>query len=133
MANDDDEERALFAQRDKDLGELYPTAEAWERRYPPLKPPEDPQERAQYDDLQQLYPPESRTQQALKQGETSINVAARRQGALDLHDRLIMRGAAEASRDALHDNGTKTAPGTYTTYEARDRAAHTPPAHELEP
>ena len=51
---------------------------------------------------------------------------ARQQRDLDTHDRLA-RGAAEASRDALHDSGPGKGPGDYTVREARDRAAHTPP------
>lgn len=48
-------EDELFKQRDRDLAKLYPTPEAWERSYPPLKPPDHPEERAQYDDLQEKY------------------------------------------------------------------------------
>jgi hypothetical protein len=128
-----DDESSLFERRDKDLRELYPTDEAWERSQPILKPPSDPEERRQYDDFQELYPAESRLQAALQQTESSANIGARRQRELDAHDRLLMRGAADASRDALHDNGPGLEPGTYTKQEARDRAAHAAPAPRLEP
>ncbi len=59
-----EDRKALFSadeethQRDqaRDYAELYPTPEAWERSYPPLAPPDDPEQRAQYDDLAQIYP-----------------------------------------------------------------------------
>ena len=52
---------------------------------------------------------------------------------LDAHDRLMASRAAEASRDVLHDSTPLKEPGSYTVYEARDRAAHTPPlARETE-
>lgn len=128
-----EDERALLAQRDRDLGELYPTQEAWERSYPPTKRPDDPELRQQYDDLRQMQPGESQTEKALNHTERSADVSAKRQRELDAHDRMMMRGAAEASRDALHDNGPGKEPGAYTVQEARDRAAHTPPAHRMEP
>ena len=49
-------EKRLLHERDRDLAELYPTPQAWERSYPKLDPPDDPLERAQYDDLAQLTP-----------------------------------------------------------------------------
>ncbi len=72
-------------------------------------------------------------EKALHKGEASTDISARRQQDLDIHDRLMLRGAADASRDVLHDNGPGKEPGAYTIHEARDRAAHTPPAHTLEP
>lgn len=45
---------------------------------------------------------------------------------LDEHDRIMTRSAAHAARDTLHDVSAGQKPGAYTTYEARDRAAHTP-------
>jgi hypothetical protein len=50
---------------------------------------------------------------------------------LDAHDRLMAQGAAKASRDALHDSGPGKESGAYTVREARDRAAHTPRAHQI--
>jgi hypothetical protein len=60
-------------------------------------------------------------------GATPIDASLKRQRDLDVHDRLMAQGAAKASRDALHDSGSGKEPGAYTTHEARDRAAHTPP------
>jgi hypothetical protein len=57
----------------------------------------------------------------------------KRQRDLDGHDRMMARGAASASRDALHDIGPGRDAGEYTVFEARDRAAHTPCAHTREP
>jgi len=45
------DEETRLAERDRDYAELYPTPDAWERSFPVLSPPDDPQERAQYDDL----------------------------------------------------------------------------------
>ena len=58
----------------------------------------------------------------------------KRKAAEDLarHDREMAKGAAEASRDALHDNTPGKEPGEYTKREAIDRAAHTPGLHERE-
>src|SRR5664280_10625 len=42
----------------------------------------------------------------------------------------MARGAAEASRDVLHDNTPGKERGEYTKREAIDRAAHTPGWHE---
>lgn len=58
---------------------------------------------------------------------------AKRQRALDGHDQLMARGAAEASRDALHDNGPGKRRGQYTVAEARDRAGHVTPLHATGP
>ena len=57
-----------------------------------------------------------------------------RKAAEDLawHDREMAKGAAEASRDALHDNTPGKERGEYTKREAIDRAAHTPGWHERE-
>jgi hypothetical protein len=44
----------------------------------------------------------------------------------------MAKGAAEASRDALHDNTPGKERGEYTKKEAIDRAAHTPGLHERE-
>lgn len=51
---------------------------------------------------------------------------AQRRQSLDFHDRMVASKAAEAARDALHDNAPFKEPGSYTVHEARDRAAHTP-------
>ena len=48
------------------------------------------------------------------------------------HDSEMAKGAAEASRDALHDNTPGKERGEYTKREAIDRAAHTPGLHERE-
>ena len=48
------------------------------------------------------------------------------------HDREMAKGAAEASRDVLHDNTPGKERGEYTKREAIDRAAHTPGWHERE-
>jgi hypothetical protein len=64
--------------------------------------------------------------EALGNGEVPPEKLARQQRDLDAHDRMIARAAAEAARDALHDNGPGRASGEYTVHEARDRAAHTP-------
>lgn len=128
----DANERELFAQQERDFRELYPTDAAWENRYPPLMPPDNPELRQQYDDHAQMAR-DSGLDRALRQSETSTEISARRQRDLDTHDRLVLRGAADASRDVLPDNGPGKEPGAYTTHEARDRAAHTPPAHTLEP
>jgi hypothetical protein len=56
----------------------------------------------------------------------------KRKAAEDLawHDREMAKGAAEASRDVLHDNTPGKERGEYTKREAIDRAAHTPGWHE---
>jgi len=58
----------------------------------------------------------------------------KRKAAEDLawHDREMAKGAAEASRDVLHDNTPGKERGEYTKREAIDRAAHTPGWHERE-
>src|ERR1039457_3980351 len=58
----------------------------------------------------------------------------KRKAAEDLawHDREMAKGAAEASRDVLHDNTPGKERGEYTKKEAIDRAAHTPGWHERE-
>lgn len=127
---DTDDESALFAQQKKDLKELYPTDEAWDRSYPDTGPPDDPMLRRQYDDLMQMRP---QVDKALHHTETSTDIAAKRQDELTLHDRIVSRSAINAARHALHDNGPGKDPGTYTTYEARDRAAHTPAVTRIEP
>jgi hypothetical protein len=128
----DEDERALFAQRDRDLKELYPTDAAWEARYASdtLKPPDDPELRQQYDDYRQLQ--EGPLGKALQQSDASAQLARSRES-LDAHDRMMSRGAAEAARDALHDSVPDSRPGAYTTHEARDRAGHTPPLQDREP
>lgn len=59
-------------------------------------------------------------------GASPADESVKRQRELDAHDRLMAPSAAEASRDALHDNGPGKEPGACTVHEARDRAAHTP-------
>jgi hypothetical protein len=56
----------------------------------------------------------------------------KRKAAEDLawHDREMAKGAAEASRDVLHDSTPGKERGEYTKREAIDRAAHTPGWHE---
>jgi hypothetical protein len=49
-----------------------------------------------------------------------------RQRSLDAHDRMMASKAADAARDVLHDSTPLKEIGSYTVYEARDRAAHTP-------
>lgn len=77
--------------------------------------------------------PHNVTSKALLRSEASADIAALRQRELDMHDRLLMRSAAESSRDTLHDNGPGKEPGVYTTGEARDRAAHAAPGQAAEP
>jgi len=56
-----------------------------------------------------------------------------RQRDLDQHDRMTASRAAHLARDTLHDSTPFEEPGSYTVYEARDRAAHTPSiAREME-
>jgi hypothetical protein len=55
-----------------------------------------------------------------------------RQRDLDQHDRMMQAKAAEAARNTLHDSTPFAEEGTYTIYEARDRAAHTPSFAEIE-
>ena len=56
-----------------------------------------------------------------------------RQRDLDAHDRITASRAANVSRDILHDSTPFEEPGSYTVFEARDRAAHTPSiAREIE-
>lgn len=76
---------------------------------------------------------QSATSKALSHSEKSADISATRQHALDAHDRLMMRRAAESARDVLHDNGPGKEPGIYTTHEARDRAGHAAPAYAREP
>ncbi len=71
------EEERLLAERDRDLAELYPTPESWERSYPLLARPEDPELRQQYDDYAQMYPREKQTK-----GETP-NVTPEQQANVD--------------------------------------------------
>jgi hypothetical protein len=66
-------------------------------------------------------------------GSAGREQKAKRQRALDGHDQLMARGAADATRDALHDNEPGTRRGQYTTAQARDRAGHVPPLHSPEP
>jgi hypothetical protein len=61
-----DEKR--LAERDRDYAELYPTPEAWARSFPELAAPDNPQQRAQYDDFAAMYP---RTGQAKEQGNVT--------------------------------------------------------------
>lgn len=49
-------ERELLRESERDRAELYSTPQAWEQSYPKLAPPDDPQERTQYDDLAELAP-----------------------------------------------------------------------------
>ena len=78
-----DEEMRL-AERDRDYAELYPTPDAWERSFPVLSPPDDSQERAQYDDLARFQKeadkvtPEqkSRVDQALAEVNLSDKIGA---------------------------------------------------------
>jgi hypothetical protein len=51
---------------------------------------------------------------------------ARAQRDLDQHDRMMASRAADSARDTLHNSTPFEEPGSYTVYEARDRAAHTP-------
>jgi hypothetical protein len=75
-----------------------------------------------------------RVGQALGQALSSDEVSGipesertwQRQRSLDAHDRIMASKAAEAARDVLHDSSPLKEPGSYTVYEARDRAAHTP-------
>lgn len=50
----------------------------------------------------------------------------RRQRDLDAHDRMMASRAADTARDTLHDSTPFREVGSYTVFEARDRAAHTP-------
>jgi hypothetical protein len=83
----------------------------------------------------------ARTEQAMADAQRSDEISGaqeneqkwKRQRELDGHDRLIARGAAMAARDVLGDGGPGKEPGAYTVHEARDRAAHTPPASTREP
>jgi hypothetical protein len=52
---------------------------------------------------------------------------------LDAHDRMMTSRTADVARDILHDSTPFKEPGSYTVFEARDRAAHTPSiAKEIE-
>ena len=52
---------------------------------------------------------------------------------LDAHDRIMASRTADVARDILHDSTPFKEPGSYTVFEARDRAAHTPSiAKEIE-
>jgi hypothetical protein len=56
-----------------------------------------------------------------------------RQRDLDAHDRMTKARAADAARNTLHDSTPFAEPGSYTVFESRDRAAHTPSiASEIE-
>jgi hypothetical protein len=93
-------EDELFRQSDRDLAELYPTPEAWERSYPLLEPPDDPHERMQYEDFRQLYhdgkQPPSQEGDAVKERDTNrINKATR---ATTLTDK-ISAGSLPATND----------------------------------
>jgi hypothetical protein len=55
------EEERLFAEQKRDMAELYPTPELWERSYPPVARPQDPALQQQYDDYAQMYPQEKQT------------------------------------------------------------------------
>lgn len=63
------------------------------------------------------------------QGATGAPEGERRrrsQRDLDAHDRMTASRSADAARDTLHDSTPFQDPGSYTVFEARDRAAHTP-------
>ncbi len=66
-------------------------------------------------------------------GEQEGQRRRERQRDLDAHDRMTKARAANAARDTLHDSTPFSEPGSYTVFEARDRAAHTPSiASEIE-
>ena len=108
MAEDD---KRLFEQKDRDLAELYPTAQAWEDSFPAVKRPEDGEQRQQFDDFAQLSP----VDKTLKQGNASAAIAqdqqANRLVHLTMHDRMA-QGAAEAARDTLHNSSPGNQPGS---------------------
>ena len=65
--------------------------------------------------------------------QTGQDRDVRSQRALDAHDRMMAARAADAARDTLHNSTPFVEPGSYTVFEARDRAAHTPSiASEIE-
>ena len=55
-----EDERKLLAEQPRDMAELYPTPEAWERSHPPLARPEDPALQQQYDDYARMEKPETK-------------------------------------------------------------------------
>jgi hypothetical protein len=66
-------------------------------------------------------------------GEQESQRRRERQRNLDAHDRMTKARAADAARDTLHDSTPFSEPGSYTVFESRDRAAHTPSiASEIE-
>jgi hypothetical protein len=71
--------------------------------------------------------PERALPDAPSDGEGSTSDRQRQsQRDLDAHDRMMASRAAHAARDTLHDSTPFQEPGSYTVFEARDRAAHTP-------
>jgi hypothetical protein len=66
-------------------------------------------------------------------GKQERELRRQRQRDLDYHDRMMQSRAADAARDTLHNSTPFEERGSYTIYEARDRAGHTPSvARELE-
>jgi hypothetical protein len=66
-------------------------------------------------------------------GEQEGQRRRQRQRDLDVHDQITKARAADAARDTLHDSTPFSEPGSYTIFESRDRAAHTPSiASEIE-
>ena len=143
-----DEERALFEVQRRDREDLYPGGEPEWATPPPGALPQDEEGRrmhALHTELHQEWlrgeqattadpsPQEqARIDKALAQSENSLAAGERRRE-LGEHDRLMAQRAAEAARDTLHDSGPGKEPGAYTTREARERAAHSPPLPGREP
>src|SRR5208337_4640788 len=59
-------------------------------------------------------------------GAQERQLRQQRQRDLDAHDRMMASRAADTARDTLHDSTPFREAGSYTVFEARDRAAHTP-------
>jgi hypothetical protein len=105
-------EKRLFAEQKRDMAELYPTPEQWERSYPPVARPEDPALQQQYDDYAQMYPREKQTKgeppNVTPEQESRVNQALSN---VELSDKIS--GASDA--------GTKPVPNDPTPLEtARD-------------
>jgi hypothetical protein len=70
-----EEERRLLRESERDLAELYPTEETRMRSLPQLAPPTDPQQRAQHDDMAQLYPREKEADNMTPEQQASVDKA----------------------------------------------------------
>ena len=97
-----DDERKLLAQSERDLGQLYPTDEAWAQSYPAVKPPADAEQRQQYFDEREL---------AEKSTKEVSNVTPEQQSKVDkaLADANVTKqisGASDVSSKAVPNDPT---------------------------